>query len=612
MVHKVEVDGTVRVSNPMTITGTTYERARTLLIGTTGEVYLDEDGRSRGEWTNTSYFGIHGVTIAGALHAGLFSNIYPFDLGWDSLHLNGSAEFRFKPADDFACDSIVFVGGPTIEVFTPVIMRGNTFRLIQQLSISYPGELLLDTDNGDQNVWRDVSSEVHAEIVTVEGTFHAGLLTFGVGWMTLEVGGQGWFTLQTSDIPVENITVRSPTGRMEVLTPLNIHGREDTNVTNLMIESGATVRLDAGNGDQNVWRDVSSEVHAEIVTVEGTFHAGLLTFGVGWMTLEVGGQGWFTLQTSDIPVENITVRSPTGRMEVLTPLNIHGREDTNVTNLMIESGATVRLDAGNYAGTNLTNLTFSTILIDFLTIGGNFYANKLSFTITETTVSGLFSFYASTNEEIDLLTVSSGGQVLVVNSVTFLGRSSNRTHTVHIGGSMKLDTAAGDHSKQAWSSNVSSVLHLDHLIVNGALEAGFLSVGDGWQRFSVGDHGTVTFQPDATYRIDSITIAGQVTSFAPMPSTAPLISNSLLIYSTAFLDIDFRGLPADPSDGATNSSLHVGTIRIIDSGTLRAGSLWIETDQISIDNTGVLTVDGGGYLSDEGPGKLCFIFGFHI
>ncbi|XP_038052473.1 uncharacterized protein LOC119725184 [Patiria miniata] len=501
MVHTFKVNGTMRTTNPLIVTGTTYDRARSLVIGVAGEVFLDEDGRSSGEWTNVSYFGFHGVTISGSLHAGLFSNIYPTTFGWDTLYLDGDAEFRFEPADDFACDSVVFYGGPTMEAFTPVIMRGSTDRLIQQLTISYPGSLLFDTSEGDKNQWRSVGSEVHAEIVTVDGTFHAGLIDFGVGWKTLNVGGQGLFTLQSTDFPVNNITVQNPSGRMEVLTPLNIHGREQTHVYDLTIEAGATLSL----------------------------------------------------------------------------------------------------DTGSYAGTDYTNSSYSTVLIDVVTIDGSFLASKLSISAYQITVGGMFTFYASTPEEFDFLTVSSAGQVQITNPVTILGRSSNLTDSIDIAGRVKLHAAISDHNNHVWSSLNSSVFHLDHLSVNGTLEAGILSVGTGWQTFSVGDQGVVTFQPEGTYRIDDITIAGHVTSFTAMPATAPLISDSLRVYSTAVFDIDFRGPAGSTEEGATNSTLLIGTVQITD-GTLQAGSLWIEANEITIGNGGVLTVEGGGHLSDQGPG----------
>ncbi|XP_022102766.1 uncharacterized protein LOC110985771 [Acanthaster planci] len=504
LIHNIQVDGTLRVTNPIIVTGTTYDRARSLNIGATGEVFLDEDGRSSSEWTNVSYIGVHSVTIAGRFYAGLFSNIYPTTFGWDSLHMSGNSEFRFEPADDFACDSIVFVEGPTMESFTPVVLRGSTYQLIQQLTISHPGALLLDTNEGNKNVWRNISSEVHAEIVTVDGTFHAGLVYIGVGWKTLGVGGQGLFTLQSTDFPVNNMTINSPSGRMEVLTPLNIHGREQSHVYDMIVESGATLTL----------------------------------------------------------------------------------------------------DTGNYAGTELTNNSYSTVLADYVTIGGNFLANKLSISSYVIAIHGLLSFYASTPEEFDTLTISSGGQVQVNNPATFLGRSSNRTDTIEIEGRMKLHSAISNHNNHLWPSNQSSVFHLDHLNVSGTLEGGALSVGSGWQTLLVGDLGTVTFQPEGTYRIDDVVIAGHVTAFTAMPTTAPLISDNLRIYSTAVFDIDFRGPPGETGEGATNSTLLVNNIHITD-GTLQAGSLWIEADDITVGNGGVLTVVGGGHLSDQGPvGKL--------
>lgn len=66
------------------------------------------------------------------------------------------------------------------------------------------------------------------------------------------------------------------------------------------------------------------------------------------------------------------------------------------------------------------------------------------------------------------------------------------------------------------------------------------------------------------------------------------------------LDIHYQGDPAS-GQGNYGSNITMTTVNVY--GSLNAGSLTIKAPTATVHSGGVVSVVGGGYLSDSGPGE---------
>ena len=80
-----------------------------------------------------------------------------------------------------------------------------------------------------------------------------------------------------------------------------------------------------------------------------------------------------------------------------------------------------------------------------------------------------------------------------------------------------------------------------------------------------------------------------------------------MISSTGIVDIDYQGDTIDANNGCVNSTFDLNMALSI-SGTLKAGSLYLDAPTVTVGSTGSIDVSGGGYLAASGPGNMANTF----
>ncbi|KAI8481432.1 hypothetical protein Bbelb_408060 [Branchiostoma belcheri] len=296
-IDKLFIDGKMEVANSIFLKGKTVQRIRQLTVGpNAGKLYLDKDGRDAGNWTGISKVCVHMAVIQGEFLAGLLTVqaiASPQD-GWDVLYMNGSGSLEFAPNQDFSVNVIEING--TLKTFNPVVIHGLSTNQIPRILIGPSGEVLLDTNGGAQNNWRDVPSEIHTEEMVVLGTLHAGAVDMGIGWDVLEVGGTYTFQSSTSEVQVNQVTI---SGSVRVLNPVLIRGRDDVDVQTLDMAPGSSLTLDSGDyaGTASIHRPYS-ELLMNRATVNGTLTGKDLSFSIN--SLDVGGTMTFDANSTEV------------------------------------------------------------------------------------------------------------------------------------------------------------------------------------------------------------------------------------------------------------------------------------------------------------------------
>ena len=102
-------------------------------------------------------------------------------------------------------------------------------------------------------------------------------------------------------------------------------------------------------------------------------------------------------------------------------------------------------------------------------------------------------------------------------------------------------------------------------------------------------------QPEFTIEIKNFVI----TNTGSVNITTPIELHGEVLDNDGMLDIDYRRWPVNVAEGNENSNIYM-TKSVEVSGNLKAGSLYIETGEMTV--SGSLDVSGGGYISDTGPG----------
>ena len=138
-------------------------------------------------------------------------------------------------------------------------------------------------------------------------------------------------------------------------------------------------------------------------------------------------------------------------------------------------------------------------------------------------MDGTFNFYAGNGTiKVDTITVGSNGVVKICNPVTFTGLSANHLALVNVSGFLKLDDLT-THNLESLETSGISVLNLDELFLrgNGRVYLGHASIGEGLQKLTLEDSGTVLeYLPDGQeYLVLETSIAGRMTSYYAMVST---------------------------------------------------------------------------------------------
>ncbi|XP_066271773.1 uncharacterized protein [Branchiostoma lanceolatum] len=360
-IDKLFIDGKMETANSIFLKGKTVQRIRQLTVGpNAGKLYLDKDGRDAGNWTGISQVGVHKAVIQGEFLAGLLTvqAIASPQNGWDVLYMNESGLLEFDPHQDFSVDVIEING--TMKTFNPVVIHGLSANQIPRTLIGPSGEVLLDTEGGGQNDWRDVPSEIHTEEMVVLGTLHAGALDMGIGLDGLEVGGTYTFQSSSSEVLVNQVTIG---GSVRILNPVLIRGRGDIDVQTFVMASGSSLTLDSGDyaGSTSTHRPYS-ELLMNSATVNGTLTGKDLSFSIN--SLDIGGTMTFDANSTEV---DSFIIDDGGRVSVDNVMTMIGKSKNRTGQVLI---------AGTYAGEqmylNVETITVTSTGVVSVDKGGHF------------------------------------------------------------------------------------------------------------------------------------------------------------------------------------------------------------------------------------------------
>ena len=516
--------------------------------------------------------------------------------GWDSLEIGVNGIMKFQPEGDFVCNYIKVSGH--MESYTNITVHGHSARL--EMIVVAGARILFDSKSGEVLV---ALSQIAARIVKVDGTFIARRLQViphrnESGWDSLEIGVDGIMKFQPEGDFLVNYIKVGVNGYLEAYTPIKLWGHNK--YLQIIIARRASILFDSKSDIMNV----SSTVAAESVQVEGTFlpkQLQIISHGnrSGWDSLEIGVNGIMKFQPGgDFLVNDIKVR---GHFESYTNITVRGHSAQH--EMIVYTGATILLDSNSNhpygPWTGHSCILAAKFKMERNTLGK---AGYISLTIDRIDVDGQLTFEASSVVLTDTVIVGVNGNVQTASSVPMRGLTANRTSSFTVRGYMKLDTR-GNHDTHEWSSTDASVFLVSNLVVGTAarLFAGHLSLGEKVETLTVGVNGKFEYEPATTFHINSTEIAGQVKSYTPMSDGTHLKGELLDVKSTGTLDMDYNGDVNDSDSGCLPSYVHMITIDI--TGTVQAGSLFVDTNDINVGSTGKMIVNYGGYDSGSGPGK---------
>lgn len=343
-----------------------------------------------------------------------------------------------------------------------------------------------------------------------------------------------------------------------------------------------------------------NNIRARYLVVNGYLNATLLSTDPGVDKVTVGKDGTFLFTPYDeFLVHEIEVN---GLMNSHTPVIFRGQRLAKVENLTIGKSGTMILD--NNAQETKSWSGVSEMPFHYVYVNGHLKAGKiLNRYINETdegwnymyihNSSSIFEF--ETEYPFLIETADINGTFISYKPVAITAPSSSSKRLVifiGFGGHMTLDSDSS-HPIGPFASN--SSINAENLVMDtGSL----LEAGDThFDIDTVEISGSINARPKSKVEIRSFT----VTNMGKVNITTPIILESLTVNVAGLLDIDFRRMPENTNSGNAASDILV-TDNILISGTLQAGSLYIETDKMTV--SGTLDVSGGGYLNSKGTGEL--------
>ena len=428
-------------------------------------------------------------------------------------------------------------------------------------------------------------------------------VNIGSGFDRFTVGPLGDFTFTLlGDFICDQIMVN---GTFVSTTNIVMRGRIRDNIQSLGIGSAGRLILDS-TSQKNGILTASSVVAVHVVNIDGAFLPGQLHIpneGIqgGWDSLEIGVNGNMQFQPDgDFWCNFVKV---SGRLKSYTPITIQGHN--RQLEMIIDSLGSILFDSnsshphGPWSGR-------SSIMASKLNMASSstMKAGYISLTVDEIEVNGRLYFEVSSVMLTDTFLIGSDGHVETANPVVVKGVTASRTRRFTVNGYTKFDTR-GKHDTLEWSSSNASVLHVKNVAVGVGARflAGYLSLADVVETLTVATDGKFEFQPATTFYIKSTEVAGQVKSYTPMVDGTHLKGERLDVKSTGTLDMDYNGAVNGRDSGCLPSYIHMTTSCYI-AGTVQAGSLSVDTGDISVTITGQMIVTYGGYESQRGPGKM--------
>ena len=248
-----------------------------------------------------SVFTIHGngslsnvtmnsVSLDGKLEAGFLS----IENGWTELNVGKNGHFRFLPHREFRIDRMIISG--KLQVESPLRLRGKNAAVVKTLNIKSGGTVEFDVPPSSSHLVSIVqnekqlftntnltnTSDVHAEYVTINGSWTAKNLRIEPGWRQLTVGSAGRFEF----FPVGHFAFHQLfiNGNFKALTAIVVKGLTQLRLAHFNVGPSGVVSIETRE---------QTTIHSELVTVDGTVSVGNLSIGSRWDQFDVSGKFYF-------------------------------------------------------------------------------------------------------------------------------------------------------------------------------------------------------------------------------------------------------------------------------------------------------------------------------
>ena len=283
-IHELYVNGTMTSSIPLTLKGTSIERAHDFTIDTHGTVKFDNDVLSTKTWTGTSRLGIHNVEVYGIFHAGRMENRIAVNGSWDSLSVAKGGKFYFEPDGPFILDYMSVNGD--FRAYTPIDIF--TMRPEKDLIISVGSTGAVRFDSLISSGWTNLSTVTAQTLQTSSSSyFSAGDTKFDL--QSLSIGGS-FYAYPSQVINAAYFEVTN-TGSADISRTVNIEGQE------MSIAGTLDVSYQHDPEDSSLGCNATRVIYDDI-SVSGTFRAGSIqvdshTLSVSG-TMDVSGGGYLS------------------------------------------------------------------------------------------------------------------------------------------------------------------------------------------------------------------------------------------------------------------------------------------------------------------------------
>ena len=511
-------------------------------------------------------------------------------LGWVKLTVGNGARFQVLPIGEYRIDDVLVRGQLSVE--STVIIRGRSRELMNSFFVADGATVDFDIPQTRPNTQLQSFSEMRAVTVTINGRWHPQKLKIRPGWSSLTIGPRGVLRVLPMDVyEIDSVTVN---GKFEVESTIFLRGKASNFVTTILLGPGASVQFDLPASRPNAQVNDTSIVFSDIVTLNtrAQWSARKMSIGMGWQRLTVNTLAVLSLiAVGDYPIDNVTID---GQLLVESPIVIHGRSSNLSNTLRIGNSGNVEFDIQPPSRPNTPSQDFSFVQVEDIVNNGRWTSQKLKIKPGWNSLlvgsKAYFRFLPVDTFSINRMTVQ--GEMLVEGTIFLRGRESLFVNAINIeaGGQVLLDQS---NSRPYTRVNDTSEVLADTVTVNGKLVTQKMSIGEsGWKGVSVGQFGLFEFYPMGTYRIDTITVDGILTSLRGflLKGRSKPRTDFIRVNSKGTLTVKTRIL----------TTIHCS--RYFVSGTSRIGNL---TAPPRWDD---LTVSGGFYFSNSWPLNIDVIY----
>ena len=496
--------------------------------------------------------------------------------GWNQLRVFQGGSMVVQFIDLLRIDNIEISG--RLQLLSVVNISGLTKPRTATLNLASGGMI---TVNSKKDAGLSI---IRVSNIKINGTFVGGKISPAEGWDRINVGTQGKLYLELiGELRTDEVTV---SGIVEIENSVNIRGLTENRTRNLIINTGGSITLDSKKtAGVSLIRVYDSNIN-------GQFQAETVSPGEGWNSVNIGSKGTMTITFHNALRVNKVIVS--GRLIVLNDVRIYGYDHFKTSEFKLEPGSSVKFMARDYNVSCGRKSAYSELEVLKLSIKGSFHAGPLSihdgindFSVSNT---GNFDFYPVGEFWFNHFNVD--GKMTSHRDVVLEGRHNFRIPHAQFGPSSDVVIKRCFNNSRIIATRVT---------VSGKVVTDLLVIGENWQELTVS--GTFQFLPAATFNITKTVIDpnGKWKSVKPFHAIIPLLGNSLTVNQGGLISLNYQQKLEDPKFGSIPSSIKM-TNSIAIHGRFEAGSVEMFTNNLTISNQGLITVDWGGYGSGKGPG----------